>query len=343
MADNEQNDIAPDVLETAAEWHVRLNSGNASDQDIERHMDWLLADPTHADAYEHVAATVRDAGQFEQAARAAFAQDLSKNRAPTPALKSKPGLLSGWAWPQWSVAAAAVALLLFTIFVPSTGLFEAPTPTQSYVAAGDTVQSYTLSDGSQVSLFAGSELTSTMKENERSIVLLSGRAFFDVTSNPSRPFRVTAGDRLVTVVGTRFEIVLGSGFERVAVNEGLVSVGTTEEANDAVEPLLIEPGMVATYAQDTAAPVITETTANSVGIWTEGVLPFIETPLPEVMAAVQALFPEKQLRLESEALKDVKFSGTLVVSDAEKMMQQLSMFLELKLMVSGDEIALMPQ
>lgn len=343
MADNEQIDTAPDVLETAAEWHARLNSGDTSDQDIERHMDWLLADPAHANAYEHVAATMQNADQFEQAARAAFAQDLSINRTAAPALKNKPELLSGWAWPQWSVAAAAVAVILFTVLVPGTGLFEVPSSTQSYIAAGDTVQSYTLADGSQVSLFAGSELTSTMQENERSVVLLRGRAFFDVTPDTLRPFRVTAGGRVVTVVGTRFEVLLGSGFERVAVNEGLVSVGATEEENGAFDPLLIKPGMVATYALDTAAPVITETAADSVGIWTEGVLPFTETSLPEVMAAIQALFPEKTLRLEGESLEDMKFSGTLVVSGAEKMMQQLGMFLELELTVYGDEIALMPK
>lgn len=338
MANYEQNNFAPDVLEAAAKWHVRLNSGDASDQDVERHMDWLLRDPAHADAYEHVAATLRDASQYEQAARAAFDSELSSEGAQASARKT--GIFAGWAWPQWSVAATAAAVLLFTVLVPGTGLFQEPAQTQSYAAAGDTVQSYTLSDGSRVSLFAGSELTATIGQNQRSITLVSGRAFFDVTTDRSRPFQVAAGNKLVTVVGTRFEVVLGRDFDSVAVNEGLVSVGAAAAANGDIEPVLIEPGMVVTYAQQSFRPDIVQTSASSIGTWAEGVLSFNEAPLPDVITEIQALFPDKRLRLKGDGLQTMQFSGTLVVSDAEKMMQQLGMFLELTFEVIGDEIAL---
>ena len=340
MTEHGKIDIAPEILDAAAAWHVRLNAGNVTDHDIEQHMEWLLAGPAHTDAFEQVAATMRDADDFEQAARAAFAEDLGQ-----PSKADKPssifgGILEDWTWPQWSVAAAVAATLLFTVFGPGSGLFQAPATTQIYAAAGQAIESVKLSDGSTVSLFGGSELAVTMNDHERLLTLTKGRAFFDVTKNASRPFIVSAGNRQVTVVGTRFEVILSEGFERVAVNEGTVSVDAIQDTN--LQPLLIEAGTIATYRVGNISPDIAKISAAAIGTWTEGVLSFDNQPLAKVVASIQQIFPEKILQLGDERLHDMTFSGTLVVSKPETMMRQLSMFLNLKLVVVGDEILLLP-
>ncbi len=340
MTEYGKNNVTPEVLDTAAAWHVRLNAGDVTDHDIEQHMDWLLAEPAHADAFERIAATMRDAGMFEQAARAAFAENLNQ---PGRAGKSHAALsdfIKGWSWPQWSVAAAVAATLMFTVLVPGSGLLQPSASTQIYAATSGGIESVKLSDGSTVSLFGGSELAVTMKNHERSLTLTKGRAFFDVAKDTSKPFIVSAGTRQVTVVGTRFEVILGEGFEQVAVNEGIVSVDTVQDKNQ--RPVLIEPGTIATYKTGNISPDIAEVSAAAIGTWTEGVLSFDNQSLTKVVASIQQIFPEKTLRLGDEKLNDITFSGTLVVSEPETMMRQLGMFLNLKLVVSSDEILLLP-
>ncbi len=340
MAKYEKNDIALEVLDAAAAWHARLNTGDASDHDIEQHMDWLLADPAHAEAFEHVAATMRDAKTFEQAARAAFAEDLKPPRKIDSVAAADEGFMKGWSWPQWAVAGAVAATLIFTIMAPGSGLLQPSAPLQIYAAADDAIESVKLSDGSTVSLFGGSELAVTMKNDERLLTLTKGRAFFGVAKDASKPFVVLAGNRQITVVGTRFEVILGVDFEQVAVNEGLVSVDTVLSAD--IQSLLIEPGTIATYKTGNSSPDIAEVAAAAIGAWSEGILSFDNRPLNEVVAAIQQIFPEKALRLGDEKLHEMTFSGTLVVSKSEAMMRQLGMFLNLKLVVSSDEILLLP-
>ena len=110
------------------------------------------------------------------------------------------------------------------------------------------IENFQLTDGSRVALFGDSEIVVHMGIEGRVVELKRGRAFFDVTSDRSRPFYVNTTSRQVKVVGTRFEVMRSEKFERVSVNEGLVSVDTlygqqTPEA--ASTPVLIEPGMVA--------------------------------------------------------------------------------------------------
>ncbi len=341
MSDYDKIDDAPEILEAAARWYTRLNSGDAGDKDVEHHMDWLLAYPLHATAYEHVAATLREASQFEQAARAAFASDLKIAPKIGPiAARHRPW--SGWSWPQWAVTAAIAASLLFAAIIPGSDLLQRPATQHLYAANDDTVERVALADGSTIVLLAGSRVTAAFTDDERSIVLERGRAFFDVTSNPARPFKVTAGSRQVTVVGTRFEVLLGDGYEQVSVNEGLVTIGTLTDAQILTQPpIQIKPGMIATYSADVAEPLVTETSATSIGIWSNGVLAFDKTPLPEVIEGIKQLFPSSDIRLRDSRMNTLIFSGTLAVSNPEKMVRQLAGFLNLKVTVSDAEILLM--
>jgi transmembrane sensor len=58
-------------------------------------------------------------------------------------------------------------------------------------------------------------------------VLREGAARFEVTKRPGRLFRVVAGDVIVEVLGTRFELERVGDRLRVKVNEGRVRVSWT--------------------------------------------------------------------------------------------------------------------
>ena len=84
-----------------------------------------------------------------------------------------------------------------------------------------------LSDSSVVTLLPGSKLKfpSLFSPTDRK-VQLTGDAFFDVTSNPHRPFIVYAGEAVVKVLGTSFRVTAFEAEGRVTVKvlSGRVSV-----------------------------------------------------------------------------------------------------------------------
>ncbi len=99
-------------------------------------------------------------------------------------------------------------------------------------------QQIRLSDGSTVVLDAGSLLKYPAKfDSDTREVFLDGEAFFEVASNPEKPFIVDAGDAVVQVLGTKFNVRAWHKYRRVqvAVSEGKVSFSSEKGADkDAV-------------------------------------------------------------------------------------------------------------
>lgn len=96
----------------------------------------------------------------------------------------------------------------------------------------------TLSDGTRIRLDAGSVLRYPEAfGGDQRTVHLSGEGYFEVASNPNRPFVVHAGHAVVEVLGTRFNVRAWQPEQRVAVAvaEGRVSLGAAEDAQEAVE------------------------------------------------------------------------------------------------------------
>src|SRR5690606_33189612 len=98
---------------------------------------------------------------------------------------------------------------------------------QAYATGVGEQRTLRLADGSQVVLDTNSRVEVRLRSDRRSVILISGQAFFDVEGDPARPFIVAAGDTPVTAVGTRFDVrKLGQG-AKVTLIEGRVDVGTS--------------------------------------------------------------------------------------------------------------------
>jgi transmembrane sensor len=89
-----------------------------------------------------------------------------------------------------------------------------------------TRQTITLGDGSQVTLNAGSRLRWSDSGHGPRDVYLDGEAYFSVTHDPARPFRVHARDALAHDLGTRFIVRAYPELPHVevVVTEGSVSL-----------------------------------------------------------------------------------------------------------------------
>lgn len=122
--------------------------------------------------------------------------------------------------------AVAAAVGVFILSVAGAFYQHFSTDLLSLKALND-METFSLPDGSQVTLSPGAELTYTANfENHREIALISGKAFFDVVTNPEAPFTVTADENEVQVLGTRFDVTLEEKGTVVNLQEGSVRFTT---------------------------------------------------------------------------------------------------------------------
>ncbi len=248
--------------------------------------------------------------------------------------KIKPfGFTSGWKW-------AAAAIL--TITVAGWAVYRA-LPGSDQVAAADAVMPYgapassmekvstgadakpvILPDGSEIQLSAYSsiEYPSSFESDKRE-VLLTGKAFFKVVSNPGKPFFVYSGEIVTKVLGTSFWID-GSNPARtieVSVVTGKVTVSKRSEA-DFVPSGPVKGGVILTANQKVKfsgksdlfelglveQPVPLIPGENEMPA--EESFVFEDTPIAEVIEKLENAYGI-EIILENDALKGCLFRGDI--------------------------------
>ena len=140
-------------------------------------------------------------------------------------------------WKQFIRVAAAI-LVMFGLGMGYNS-YKSPTVFSNNLKIP---QSYTLPDGSKITLSSGSSISYNDDFNEtfRS-VKLKGEAFFEVKRNEAKPFRIRTGMVNTEVLGTSFNIKELDKAVKVTVVTGLVKV--YDNANE----VKIKPQQEATY------------------------------------------------------------------------------------------------
>lgn len=224
----------PDVLRAmgatsaAAFWLERLQRQVAA-QDDAAFEAWRNASPAHAAAWERA----RDLWDvFEEP----DAEDvLGGVRREALALRERPARTPA----AWYLAAGCVAAVVVGgVLLSGLGWQLFPQGARQ-VAAGPDLHAFgsadyetgdgqrlavRLEDGSQVRLSAGSAVDVAYLGGERLVRLTRGEAEFEVTHDAAHPFRVAAGGRIVSDLGTRFTIRLRGEETRIRLEEGSLGV-----------------------------------------------------------------------------------------------------------------------
>ena len=203
----------------------------------------------------------------------------------------------------WLPAAAAIALLAaLGWWRYGTGNTAFDKDTILYATGSGETKDISLPDGSAVVLNVNSFLTvpAAFRDASERGVELSGEAYFDIRHDPSRPFRITAGDAMVEVLGTAFNLrsYPAEGFTEVEVQEGVVRLSGLQggQAVDLAAGLrgAVRPGQPISRQP---APGLN---AQS---WRTQRLAFRDTPLNEALACLERHF-NVELKLSNSGLAD---------------------------------------
>ncbi|UUX49288.1 FecR domain-containing protein [Nisaea acidiphila] len=214
------------LLEEATDWLLRLR---AAPEDRSLHADftlWLTEAEDHGRAFARAERVWRLGGELSPRFEETWAApEATENVSNVSVLK--PRARRAVRRPVLAAAIAASIALLVLLVGPRTELMFLDADLTSGTAE---IARYDLADGSHVTLNAGSALKTNLTASERAVTILDGEAFFEVHPDPERPFRVRAGDTIVTVTGTEFGTRLSDRTVMVEVEGGTVSVssGTSE-------------------------------------------------------------------------------------------------------------------
>lgn len=251
-------------------------TGTLSGEQQQRFEEWLVADAANRAAFERVRAlwketdAVFDMPAFDTTAawaKVAAATGISEE----PVKTVRMGI------PSWLKMGIAAAFLIAGLFLYR--FFDRPEDVVEILAAAQN-RSLVLPDQSRVTLREGATIRypRVFSGAERH-VSLRGEAFFEITPDAERPFLVDAGDAIVEVLGTSFNVACGNDEALVTVASGKVQL------SDARTPLknsiVLTPGKQGRLKKGVISTDIVS--SDSYLYWKTGKLSFREEPFRNVI------------------------------------------------------------
>lgn len=309
----------------AATWLIVLSEAPDDASLRERFDAWLVASPMNAESWMRVGRAYDLIGQVSPrhsehwAAYPAERHAVDASPAGLPSESVGRGRRQGAGAPRrWKagVGLALVAAMLLLAIVPDLHLrlsSDAVTTTAQ-------VRALTLPDGSRLRLAPKSAVDVVFENGERRVRLLKGAGFFEVVPDRVRPFRVEAGNAVVTVLGTAFEVKRSEDSARIFVRRGHVRVSEVGGGGGVVTDLHAGD-WVETFKA--GGRVLGAASPEDVALWLEGRLVARDLPAREVVAALRPYY-RGTILVRSQRFDQAHVSGIYDLSDPVSTLRALA-------------------
>ncbi|MGO1119214.1 FecR family protein [Rhodovibrionaceae bacterium A322] len=295
------------IADEARDWLVRLTSGDVTERDLSAFKLWLAQSASHEAAFDRE----RSLWQELSALEPAFAVLESADQKVQPTRESqgistasrfpaRPGtqrrlVSKGRAVPRldrWRMRPFHAVALAACLLVACVGLIAGPNLAITLKADHHTgfaeVAALTLPDGSQVTLNRNSALEVLFSDAKRQVRVLRGEAYFEVASNPDRPFEVLAGEGGSRAVGTAYAVRRTDRGVRVVVTEGQVAVSGHSQIQAQTQiSAALSAGQAVRYDASGTLGEVYELSEDVALAWRRGRFVFVRQPLSDVIATLQ--------------------------------------------------------
>ncbi len=215
---------------------------------------------------------------------------------------------------------AAAAVFLIAAFVGFFWIISSP-DTVLVAQSEASIISISLEDGTEVTLRPYSQLFEVAaNENERSYTI-EGEAYFDVQSDADRPFTVQAGQGVVTVLGTRFNLSSWGNTTKVYLEEGSISFNA---ADSDTAPIILEPGESSTIENGMVASP-QQVQADEYTDWISNTIVFNSSLPADVVAEIGQHF---NITIDVSQLEDIgSLTGSLRLDSVSQTLEDLGLVL----------------
>ncbi len=213
-----------------------------------------------------------------------------------------------------------------------------------------------LSDGTRVLLGAESELrfAPSLGAVARD-VYLDGNAYFEVKTDPRRPFRVHTAQGVTEVLGTRFGVRAygADSMTTVVVAEGRVRLeqvppddagGSRGPGRAAVErnAVVLDPGDLGRVTTRGELEKQRDVAVDRYLAWTERRLVFTDTPLRDIAAELQRWY-DVEIAVGEESLGRRRLSATFGHEPLDAVLDHLAIALGVRVVRDGQAITFQPR
>jgi ferric-dicitrate binding protein FerR (iron transport regulator) len=224
------------------------------------------------------------------------------------------------------IAAAAIACL---VAIGGLSLLIAGKTSFQHIASASTIVSTNegekahiiLADSTKIILNSGSTLVYNRLYNIKDRnVEFKGEAFFDVSTNPEKPFVVHLDHMSISATGTRFNILSFGNEDReeTTLEEGAITVSIKGK-----EPVNVKSGQQIVYFVKSKKVLVREVATDTYTSWKENKLRFNDTPFEEVLRRIGRKY-NVIFEIADRDLLNLKYTATFIDEPVEQVMQMLS-------------------
>ncbi len=306
----------------ARSWVLYFASGESAPEKEQAFAAWLAASPDHGAAFERARRlwdAIADADGVED-----ILTDQNNIKPFQPHRGMSRRLLLGGGLAASLVCTAGIGLLALQPAPPEAILLS--------TARGE-IKTFTLSDGSEITLGGDSQVRGELTARARNLQLASGNAYFDIARDEGRPLTVDTGSVLVRVLGTRFDIKKRTGQVSVSVDSGHVRVMADAAARD----LRAGDRIVSTAALRLGS--VEPFDAEKELSWRSGRLSFVDAPLRDIVADLNQ-YSDRPVRLAPGAPADLRLTLSFSIQQIGQVLAGLDSAYPIDVRESDTEIVI---
>ena len=317
------------------EMAVRLLDGEADEIDRGLLEQWLAHSEANRQEWKRICAA------WNRGAEALMLETIDTDRAwdflQNETLAVTPIKTKTRPWLPRVMAIAAILIIALGLF----WMLWQPTvqPSSSLMVTNTEREEVVLSDGSSVTLNAGSKFycEQPFKGDERQVEL-KGEGYFKVEGNRDWPFVVTTGGVTVRVLGTGFNVRAYPHLEmvEVAVVEGQVEVRSSDGSDRRV---FLKAGQMALFQRQSGTLTVQDVDDPNLLGWITRRLQFQEASLGKVAETLGRIY-RVDIHLGDPTLQTEKLTAQFSDNSLDFVLNVVCMTFNLKMEREGDMILL---
>jgi len=296
---------AEQVADRAALWVLAQEEESWSDADQDEFNAWLGESDGNRTAYLRLRHSWKEADRISALGRS------------HPEALEREEYRSALRWYAPVGIAASLMLAVGSAYLYRPAIFSSPAEqvlADSYATPVGGRKVIAFGDGSKVELNTDSKVRTSVRSKKREVWLDQGEAFFEVAHKDGQPFIVHAGNRQITVLGTKFSVRRDGEKVTVSVLEGRVRVEDIQNG-EAVRSSVIVGGDVAiSRGPATLVAARSEQEVEDTLAWRQGMLSFDQSNLGEIAAEFNR-YNSKKLIITDQQAATLRIGGMFPSND----------------------------
>lgn len=223
-------------------------------------------------------------------------------------------------------AACILSVFYFSFFIDKS------TFSKDYIASTKVREKIFLPDRSIISLDVKTAMEIKYYDDKREVYLSTGKAFFDVSSNKTKPFFVKTKNITIKVLGTKFEVVNTKNFE-LNVKEGKVAIWNKNGKLIA----LVTKNQSLSLNEYLKIDSLKEQDSSSMALWSEGKFNFQQESLKNVIAQFSK-YENINVQIQNKYLENLPITGNFTSKEFDKIINVLPLIHPVKIVKNEDKI-----